>query len=75
MEQQGIDTSASEPSRIIYTCWPFGGLLCGAATIGIGVLLLAEHYLAAAPEVLWGIGLIMLGGAVVLRTHGRDDWA
>jgi len=44
-------------------------------TAVIGVLLLAEHYLAAAPEVLWGIGLIMLGGAVVLRTHGRDDWA
>jgi len=74
MDSHGIDTSTQESSRVIYTCWPFGGLLCGVATMGIGVLLLAVHYLDAAPEVLWGLGLIILGAAVVLRTRNGDAW-
>jgi|ETNmetMinimDraft_13_1059891.scaffolds.fasta_scaffold285569_1 MYXO-CTERM domain-containing protein len=74
MNSQRIDANTQAPSRVVYTCWPFGGLLCGVATIGIGALLLAEHYLDAAPEVLWGVGLIVLGGAVVLRTRNRDAW-
>jgi len=75
MDRPGIDGSAQQPAHVIYTCWPFGGLLCGLATMGIGVLLLADHYLDAAPEVLWGVGLIILGGAVIFRTQGRDRWA
>ena len=64
----------SEPSRVVYTCWPFGGLLCGISTMGIGVLLLIDHYFATAPEVLWGVGLILLGAVVVAWTHQRDAW-
>ncbi len=74
MDNTGIDTNTPTPSRVVYNCWPFGGLLCGVATMGIGALLLAEHYLGTAPEALWGIGLVLLGGAIVWRTHNRDDW-
>jgi len=74
MDNTGIGTNTPTPSRVVYTCWPFGGLLCGVATMGIGALLLADHYLGAAPEVLWGIGLLVLGGAIVMRTRSRDDW-
>ena len=74
MHDPGLDNSPQAPSRVVYTCWPFGGMLCGVATVGIGVLLLAEHYLSTAPEVLWGVGLILLGGAIVLWTHNRDAW-
>jgi hypothetical protein len=74
MDRPGIDTAAQSPSPVVYTCWPFGGLLCGIATMGIGALLLADHYLDAASQVLWGIGLIVLGGAVILRKRGRGGW-
>lgn len=59
---------------VVYTCWPFGGWLCGVATMAIGVLLLADHYLSAAPEVLWGIGLIVVGAVVALRARNEPAW-
>ena len=61
-------------SSVVYTCWPFGGLLCGLATMGIGILLLVDYYFDAAPEVLWGVGLMVLGAAIVMWTHHRDAW-
>jgi len=74
MDRPGLENTAREPSRVIYTCWPFGGLLCGLATMGIGALLLADHYLDAAPEMLWGVGLIMLGAVVIFASQDRDGW-
>ncbi len=74
MNRPALETRTDATSRIVYTCWPFGGLLCGLGTMGIGVLLLADHYLAAPAEVLWGVGLILLGGAVVFWSHHRGDW-
>lgn len=71
---QPSDTRQQPSSRVLYTCWPFEGWLCGVATMGIGLLLLVDHYLDAAPEVLWGIGLIVLGGIIAVRTRDRGAW-
>lgn len=72
MEGPTGNAQSDAPSDVLYTCWPLGGVLCGLATMAIGALILADHYLDTPPEVLWGIGLIVLGGAVVLWSRVRN---
>ena len=75
MTNAPLEPGIQQPSRVVYTCWPFGGLLCGIITIGIGVLLLVDHYFATADEVLWGVGLILLGAVIVAwGIRQRDAW-
>ena len=50
MDSHGIDTSAQAPSRVVYTCWPFGGLLCGIATMGIGLITLGGTIILSARD-------------------------
>ncbi len=73
MDNRETGSFPNEPTRVIYTCWPFGGILCGIGTIGIGTLLLADHFFAASPEVLWGIGLIVFGAAIVWWSRTRGE--
>lgn len=60
-------------SRVVYTCWPIGGVPCGITAMAIGALLLVDHYFEVAQEVLWGVGLIALGAAVALWNRNRDS--
>ncbi len=74
MTTSPLEPGTQQPSHVVYTCWPFGALLCGVATMGIGVPLLVDHYFATDPALLWGVGLILLGARMVAWTQQRDAW-
>ena len=38
MNTSHVEPGTQQPSRVFYTCWPFGGLLRGISTIGLGIL-------------------------------------
>ena len=71
MEKKRLD--GNSPTRVVYTCWPFGGLLCGIATAVIGAALLLSRYFPDAPELVWGVVLIVLGGFIAFRSRGQAD--
>jgi phage shock protein C len=48
-----------------------GGLIVGALLVGLGVLALANETLRIDWNLLWPVGLIALGGALVLATQQR----
>jgi len=62
-------------TRVVYTCWPFGGFLCGIATAVIGLALILSTYFPHAPELVWGVVLLVLGAFIALRTKdGAEPW-
>ncbi len=59
-------------SRVIYTCWPFGGFLCGIATAVIGLAMILTAYFPHAPELVWGVALLLLGAFIALRSKNGE---
>jgi len=64
-----------KPTHVVYTCWPFGGFLCGVATAVIGLAMILSTYFPHAPELVWGVVLLVLGAFIALRSgKGADPW-
>jgi len=63
-------------TRVVYTCWPFfGGVFCGIATVILGIVLILQSYFPFAPELVWGVVLILIGAFIALRSRdGADPW-
>lgn len=62
-------------TRVVYTCWPFGGFLCGIATAAIGLAMILSTYYPQAPELVWGVVLLLLGAFIAFRNHnGEEPW-
>jgi len=62
-------------TRVVYTCWPFGGFLCGIATAVIGLAMILSVYFPQAPELVWGVVLLLLGAFIAFRSHnGEGPW-
>lgn len=60
---------------VIYTCWPFGGFLCGIAPAVIGLAMILSTYFPHAPELVWGVVLVLLGAFIAFRNHnGEEPW-
>lgn len=60
-------------NRVIYTCWPFGGFLCGIATAVIGASMILSTYFPHSPELVWGVVLLLLGAFVAFRSKGDEE--
>ena len=65
-----------ERTRVVYTCWPFGGVVCGASLVMIGLALLLQTVFPDSPEIVWGIMLVLLGVFTILwhARAGADNW-
>ena len=64
-----------QATRVIYTCWPFGAFVCGIATAVIGLALILSAYFPYAPELVWGVVLLLLGVFIALRSSsGEEPW-
>jgi len=62
-------------TRVVYTCWPFGGFLCGIATAVIGLAMILSTYFPDAPELVWGVVLLLLGAFIAFRTRdSAEPW-
>lgn len=64
---------SNDRPRVYYTCWPFGGVMCGASLVAIGIALLLQEMFPASPEIVWGIMLVVLGAGTILWHMRRGD--
>lgn len=63
----------SKPTTYVYTCWPFGGLVCGIGTMVIGAALLAQWAIPGASDLVWGIALLLFGAFITLWQSRRGS--
>ncbi len=63
--------SHDQDKRVFYTCWPFGGVLCGIATVLLGGTMILSTFFPHSPEIVWGIALIVIGAIIALYSKDR----
>lgn len=75
MENQAFESPPSrERSTVVYTCSPWGGVVCGVSLVLIGGALILSEYFPTSPEIVWGVVLIIAGVFSIAWASRHGDW-
>ncbi len=77
MSEQQYGPAGNQPTKVVYTCWPYGRhgtTICGIALIAFGALSMLDRYVMVPSEIVWGVGLIALGVVTIAFGRRHTDW-